>query len=59
MFGGQTDLVLDPGAERTSDPVSMVVEAFSVLAVSFYLREGDALTGHMISSQTSYISSAD
>lgn len=59
MFGGQTDLVLDPGAERTSDPVSMVVEAFSVLAVSFYLKEGDALTGHMVSSQTSYITSAD
>jgi lysophospholipase L1-like esterase len=57
-FGGQTDLVLDPGAERTSDPVSMNVEAFTDLAITFRLKEGDAQTGHMISSQTSYISSA-
>lgn len=59
MFSGQTNVVLDAGAEVTSDPVSMDVEAFGVLAISFHLEKGDALTGHMISSQTSYISSVE
>ncbi|KAH8634200.1 hypothetical protein IG631_09600 [Alternaria alternata] len=59
MFSGHTNAVLDAGTEIASDPVSMDVEAFSVLAISFRLEKGDALTGHMISSQTSYISSMD
>ncbi|KAF1351484.1 SGNH hydrolase [Lizonia empirigonia] len=56
MFGGQTEVVLEPGTERTSDPVSMHVEAFTTLAVSFHLVDWDPLTGHLFASRTSYVS---
>lgn len=56
VFSGQTKIVLEPGTERTSDPVSMHVEAFTTLAVSFHLVDGDPLTGHLFASRTSYVS---
>ncbi|KAF2027747.1 SGNH hydrolase [Setomelanomma holmii] len=56
-FAEHTDVVLEPGAEKISGPVSMHVEPFNVLTISFELVKGDALTGHLFASQTSYISS--
>jgi hypothetical protein len=55
-FEGLTDVVLEPGAEKNSDPVSIDVEAFSSLAISFDLVQGEAQTGHLFASQTSFIS---
>lgn len=57
-FDGQRDVVLEPGEEKNSDAVSMNVEAFNSLAISFDLVKGEALTGHTFASQTSYISTA-
>lgn len=40
-----------------SDPISLRVEAFSDLAITFVLAQGESLTGHMFAQQTSYVSS--
>jgi lysophospholipase L1-like esterase len=39
-----------------SDPVNLLVEAFSNLAISFAVAQGDIHTGHFVASQTSYVS---
>jgi len=36
--------------------VTLNVEAFSALAITFFLAQGDSLTGHLFAQQTSYIS---
>jgi lysophospholipase L1-like esterase len=58
-FGEQTSVVLKAGEEKISDAVSMSIDASSTLAISFEIVKGDALTGHLFASQTSYISSAE
>jgi lysophospholipase L1-like esterase len=55
-FEGQTMLQLDPGKEVISDSITLRVEGFSDLAISFFLSQGDSLTGHWMAQQTSYVS---
>lgn len=55
-FEGHMTVTLEPGQEVISDPVALSVEAFSDLAVTFFLAEGECLTGHASAQQTSYIS---
>ena len=55
-FGGQMILQLNPGKEVISDPIILRVEAFNDLAITFFLSQGDSLTGHWMAQQTSYIS---
>ncbi len=56
-FGGRRDLVLAPGEERDSDPVSMAVEAGAPYAISLHARSGQTLTAwHRVSSQVNYVS---
>lgn len=55
-FEGQATLTLEPGQEMVSDPVALRVEAFSDLAITFVLTEGESLTVHWRAQQTSYVS---
>ncbi|KAF5549538.1 extracellular gdsl-like lipase [Fusarium mexicanum] len=55
-FGGQATVTLSPGQEGVSDPVDLSTEAFTDLAISFYLVKGDILTGHLAALQLSYVS---
>lgn len=55
-FAGQPTVTLEPGQDVVSDPVSLPVKAFSDLALTFFLAQGESLTGHMSAQQTSYIS---
>ncbi|MDQ2713949.1 MAG: GDSL-type esterase/lipase family protein [Chloroflexota bacterium] len=55
-FEEQTMVTLKPGQEVISDPVALRVEAFSNLAITFVLAQGESLTGHMTAQQTSYVS---
>ena len=55
-FAGQTKVTLEAGQEVVSDPVALRVEAFSNLAITFYVAQGESLTGHWTAQQTSYIS---
>lgn len=56
LFQGQTTFTLLPGQETTGDPVDFPVKAGSDIAITFYVKEGDCLTGHNVGLQTSYIS---
>ncbi|GHO96345.1 SGNH hydrolase [Reticulibacter mediterranei] len=56
LFGGQERVSIEAGADVVSDPIDVRVEAFSNLAISFAVVEGDIYTGHFIASQTSYVS---
>lgn len=56
QFAGQSRITLEPGQDMVSDPVALQVEVFSDLAVTFFLAEGEILTGHMWAQQTSYVS---
>lgn len=56
QFAGQPTVTLEPGQDALSDPVSLRVEAFSDLAITFVLAQGESLTGHMGAQQTSYVS---
>jgi lysophospholipase L1-like esterase len=56
LFGGQERVSIEAGADVVSDPIDVRVEAFSNLAISFAVVEGDIHTGHFIASQTSYVS---
>jgi hypothetical protein len=55
-FAGHTTVTLGPGQEVVSDPVALRVEAFSDLAITFILAQGESLTGHVSAQQTSYVS---
>ncbi len=55
-FAGQATVTLEPGQEVISDPVALRVEAFSDLAITFLLAQGESLTAHWTAQQTSYIS---
>jgi lysophospholipase L1-like esterase len=55
-FEGRTTVTLNPGKELVSDPVALSVEAFSDLAINYFLSEGESLTGHMFAQQTSFVS---
>ncbi|GLV60499.1 SGNH hydrolase [Dictyobacter sp. S3.2.2.5] len=55
-FAGQESVTLAPGQDVVSDPVTLRVEAFSDLAITFFVAEGECLTGHMGAQQTSYVS---
>ncbi len=55
-FEGRTTITLEPGQEVVSDPVFLPVEAFSTLAITFFLAQGESLTGHVSAQQTSYVS---
>ena len=55
-FAGQPTVTLEPGQDVVSDPVSLHVKAFSDLALTFFLAQGESLTGHMSAQQTSYVS---
>ncbi|APR96513.1 G-D-S-L family lipolytic protein [Pandoraea thiooxydans] len=56
-FGGQRAAVIAPGAELTSDPVSLDVPAGAALAVSLYSTQpGAPTTWHKVASQVNYIS---
>ncbi len=56
FFNGEERVLLEPGAERLSDPIDLPVEAESNLAISFVVEKGDVLTGHFVAMQTSYVS---
>ncbi len=56
MFGGRPTLILRPGQEAVSDPVTFAVEAFADLAVTFFLAAGEPVTGHFSGRQTSFLS---
>jgi hypothetical protein len=55
-FSGQTTVTVEPGQEAVSDLVTLNVEAFSALVITFFLVQGDSLIGHLFAQQTSYIS---
>ena len=55
-FAGQAAVTLEPGQEVVSDPVALPVAAFSDLAITFYLEQGECLTGHVSAQQSSYAS---
>ena len=55
LFEGQATLTLEPGQEITSDPVALRVEALTNLAITFFLAQGESITGHMSAQQTSYV----
>lgn len=56
LFRGQERISIAAGSEVVSDPVSLQIEAFSNLVISFLVAEGDIATGHLIASQNSYVS---
>ncbi|HEX6477840.1 MAG TPA: GDSL-type esterase/lipase family protein [Ktedonobacteraceae bacterium] len=55
-FAGQATVTLEAGQEVVSDPVALCVEAFSDLAITFMLAQGESLTAHWSAQQTSYVS---
>ena len=55
LFEGQTTVTLGPGQEITSDPVVLQVEALTNLAITFFLMQGESITGHVGAQQTSYV----
>ena len=55
LFDGQATLTLEPGQEVTSDSVTLRVEAFTNLAITFFLSQGESITGHVGAQQTSYV----
>ncbi len=55
-FAGHETVTLEPGQEVVSDPISLDVKAFSDLAITFFLAQGESLTGHTGAQQLSYVS---
>ncbi|HEY4383404.1 MAG TPA: GDSL-type esterase/lipase family protein, partial [Ktedonobacteraceae bacterium] len=56
LFQGKEHISIEAGRDIVSDPIHLQVEAFSNLVISFIVAEGDISTGHLIASQTSYVS---
>jgi len=58
-FGGQSSVVIPPGAPFVSDPVDLATKPLSSIAVSFYLPKRTGLSSvHWDGAQTGYISAA-
>jgi lysophospholipase L1-like esterase len=57
MFGGSPSIVIPPGAEVLSDPVSLAVPAFTNLAISIYLplQQVSDVTVHASAQQDNFI----
>lgn len=56
-FAAGSEVVIAPGADRTSDPLPMAVEAGQPLAVSVYLADvPEMLTQHSVALRTSFVS---
>lgn len=55
LFEGQTTVTLEPGQEVISDPVSLRVEAMSDVAITFFLAQGESVTGHLSALQSSFV----
>ncbi len=55
QFEGQAMVTLEPGQEIVSDPVVFRVEAMTDLAITFFLEQGESITGHTFAQQTSYV----
>jgi lysophospholipase L1-like esterase len=55
-FGGHTSVTLEPRQDVVSDPIAFSVKAFSDLAITFFLVQGESLTGHIFAGQTSFVS---
>ena len=55
LFEGQAMVTLEPGQEVVSDPVALRVEAMTDLAITFFLAQGESVTGHTFAQQTSYV----
>ena len=55
-FAGNSAVTVEPGQDVVSDPVALQVEAFSDLAITFFLARGESLTGHLFAGQNSYVS---
>ncbi len=55
LFEGQAMVTLEPGQEIVSDPVVFRVEAMTNLAITFFLEQGESMTGHTNAQQTSYV----
>jgi len=55
-FAGHPTVTLEPAQEVVSDAIALPVEAFSNLAITFVLAQGESLTGHWSAQQTSYVS---
>jgi lysophospholipase L1-like esterase len=59
-FAGNSDVIVPPGAEFLSDPISYPVEALSDLAITFHIDSPPAReTGHPGSRATSYFVHGD
>ncbi|HET8845201.1 MAG TPA: GDSL-type esterase/lipase family protein [Ktedonobacteraceae bacterium] len=56
QFEGATTITVKPGQDVLSDPVVLRTEALKDLAVTFFLAQGECLTGHSSAQQTSYVS---
>jgi len=56
-FGGQSSIVIPPGAEAVSDPVAMATPAFANLAISLYLplQQISDVSVHSSAQQDNYI----
>ena len=55
LFAGQATVTLDAGQEAVSDPVTLRVEALTNLAITYYLAQGESITGHLTALQHSYV----
>jgi lysophospholipase L1-like esterase len=55
-FSGESTVTLQPGAEVVSDPAALSVTAFTDLAVTWFLADGEPLSGHAVGTRTAYIS---
>ncbi len=56
QFAGKPTVTLLPGQDVVSDPVDLRVTPFSDLAITFFVAQGDILTGHTWAQQFSSIS---
>jgi len=55
-FSSKPTVTMPAGQDIVSDPVPMRVKAFARLWITFFLAEGDCMTGHGEARQTSYLS---
>lgn len=59
LFNGQASVTLAPGAEATSDPVPLRVEAGTELSVSLYLPRATGRTAHRYAHRTNHVAPGD
>lgn len=55
LFKEQATITLEPGQEIVSDPISLRVEAMSDVAITFFLAQGESVSGHISALQSSYV----